>query len=77
MFIVLHLQFARVWIPDTTEVWRSAELTRDYRPGDTVLHLQLEDETVRATLGLQKFFYILFILICGSLPIQHVYEGKA
>ncbi|ROL54648.1 Unconventional myosin-Va [Anabarilius grahami] len=45
MFIVLHLQFARVWIPDTTEVWRSAELSRDYRPGDTVLHLQLEDET--------------------------------
>uniref|UniRef100_A0A8C1KVB5 Myosin VAb n=1 Tax=Cyprinus carpio TaxID=7962 RepID=A0A8C1KVB5_CYPCA len=40
-----HLQFARVWIPDTTEVWRSAELTKDYKPGDPVLHLQLEDET--------------------------------
>uniref|UniRef100_A0A673JSM1 Unconventional myosin-Va-like n=1 Tax=Sinocyclocheilus rhinocerous TaxID=307959 RepID=A0A673JSM1_9TELE len=37
--------FARVWIPDTTEVWRSAELTKDYKLGDTVLHLQLEDET--------------------------------
>uniref|UniRef100_A0A671L7R6 Unconventional myosin-Va n=1 Tax=Sinocyclocheilus anshuiensis TaxID=1608454 RepID=A0A671L7R6_9TELE len=37
--------FARVWIPDTTEVWRSAELTKDYKPRDTVLHLQLEDET--------------------------------
>uniref|UniRef100_A0A672M8Z9 Unconventional myosin-Va-like n=1 Tax=Sinocyclocheilus grahami TaxID=75366 RepID=A0A672M8Z9_SINGR len=34
-----------IWIPDTTEVWRSAELTKDYKLGDTVLHLQLEDET--------------------------------
>uniref|UniRef100_A0A8C1XXX9 Myosin VAb n=1 Tax=Cyprinus carpio TaxID=7962 RepID=A0A8C1XXX9_CYPCA len=39
------MEFARVWIPDTTEVWRSAELTKDYKPGDPVLHLQLEDET--------------------------------
>uniref|UniRef100_A0A672MCY4 Unconventional myosin-Va-like n=1 Tax=Sinocyclocheilus grahami TaxID=75366 RepID=A0A672MCY4_SINGR len=43
----LYSKFARVWIPDTTEVWRSAELTKDYKLGDTVLHLQLEDETVR------------------------------
>ncbi|XP_067236757.1 unconventional myosin-Va isoform X2 [Chanodichthys erythropterus] len=41
----LYSKFARVWIPDTTDVWRSAELTRDYRSGDTVLHLQLEDES--------------------------------
>ncbi|XP_073687668.1 unconventional myosin-Va [Garra rufa] len=41
----LYSKFARVWIPDTTEVWRSAELIKDYKPGDTVLHLQLEDET--------------------------------
>ncbi|XP_016408908.1 unconventional myosin-Va-like isoform X2 [Sinocyclocheilus rhinocerous] len=41
----LYSKFARVWIPDTTEVWRSAELTKDYKLGDTVLHLQLEDET--------------------------------
>uniref|UniRef100_A0A8C1EXX7 Myosin VAb n=1 Tax=Cyprinus carpio carpio TaxID=630221 RepID=A0A8C1EXX7_CYPCA len=41
----LYSKFARVWIPDTTEVWRSAELTKDYKPGDPVLHLQLEDET--------------------------------
>ncbi|XP_026094178.1 unconventional myosin-Va-like isoform X1 [Carassius auratus] len=41
----LYSKFARVWIPDTTEVWRSAELNKDYRLGDTVLHLQLEDET--------------------------------
>uniref|UniRef100_A0A8C1QKK8 Myosin VAb n=1 Tax=Cyprinus carpio TaxID=7962 RepID=A0A8C1QKK8_CYPCA len=43
----LYSKFARIWIPDTTEVWRSAALTKDYRPGDTVLHLQLDDETVR------------------------------
>uniref|UniRef100_A0A673MW94 Unconventional myosin-Va-like n=1 Tax=Sinocyclocheilus rhinocerous TaxID=307959 RepID=A0A673MW94_9TELE len=41
----LQKGFARVWIPDTTEVWRSADLIKDYKPGDTVLHLQLEDET--------------------------------
>uniref|UniRef100_A0A673MR28 Unconventional myosin-Va n=1 Tax=Sinocyclocheilus rhinocerous TaxID=307959 RepID=A0A673MR28_9TELE len=41
----LYSKFARVWIPDTTEVWRSADLIKDYKPGDTVLHLQLEDET--------------------------------
>uniref|UniRef100_A0A672PBU2 Unconventional myosin-Va-like n=1 Tax=Sinocyclocheilus grahami TaxID=75366 RepID=A0A672PBU2_SINGR len=50
----LYSKFARVWIPDTTEVWRSAELTKDYKPGDTVLHLQLEDETVRVS----TFFHI-------------------
>uniref|UniRef100_UPI00398E9CA0 unconventional myosin-Va isoform X2 n=1 Tax=Pristiophorus japonicus TaxID=55135 RepID=UPI00398E9CA0 len=37
-------QFARVWIPDGEEVWKSAELLKDYKPGDTVLHLKLEDD---------------------------------
>ncbi|KAF5895582.1 unconventional myosin-Va isoform X5, partial [Clarias magur] len=37
--------YARVWIPDPEEVWRSAELTKDYKQGDTALHLQLEDGT--------------------------------
>ncbi|XP_051979039.1 unconventional myosin-Va isoform X1 [Xyrauchen texanus] len=41
----LYSKCSRVWIPDTTEVWRSAELTADYSPGDTVLHLELEDGT--------------------------------
>uniref|UniRef100_A0A493SXG7 Myosin motor domain-containing protein n=1 Tax=Anas platyrhynchos platyrhynchos TaxID=8840 RepID=A0A493SXG7_ANAPP len=36
-------QGARVWIPDSVQVWRAAELTRDYREGDAVLHLRLED----------------------------------
>ncbi|KAK3526293.1 hypothetical protein QTP70_022697 [Hemibagrus guttatus] len=40
------LQYTRVWVPDSQEVWRSAELTRDYRSGDTALQLQLEDGTV-------------------------------
>ncbi|KAG1946486.1 unconventional myosin-Va [Pimephales promelas] len=39
----LYTKYARVWIPDVEEVWRSAELTKDYRQGDGVLQLQLED----------------------------------
>ncbi|XP_073786128.1 unconventional myosin-Va isoform X12 [Danio rerio] len=39
----LYTKYARVWIPDDEEVWRSAELTKDYRQGDGVLQLQLED----------------------------------
>uniref|UniRef100_A0A8C5I2S4 Myosin VAa n=1 Tax=Gouania willdenowi TaxID=441366 RepID=A0A8C5I2S4_GOUWI len=34
---------ARVWIPDAEEVWKSAELTKDYKDGDTALQLILED----------------------------------
>ncbi|KAI2653985.1 Unconventional myosin-Va [Labeo rohita] len=41
--IFLSVQYARVWIPDVEEVWKSAELTKDYRQGDGVLQLQLED----------------------------------
>uniref|UniRef100_A0A8D2Q9H0 Unconventional myosin-Va n=1 Tax=Varanus komodoensis TaxID=61221 RepID=A0A8D2Q9H0_VARKO len=33
----------RIWIPDAEVVWKSAELLKDYKPGDKVLHLQLED----------------------------------
>lgn len=36
------LQHARVWIPDSEEVWKSAELLKDYKPGDKVLQLRLE-----------------------------------
>uniref|UniRef100_A0A8C5E8G1 Unconventional myosin-Vb-like n=1 Tax=Gouania willdenowi TaxID=441366 RepID=A0A8C5E8G1_GOUWI len=35
----------RVWIPDQQEVWKAAEITKDYKEGQTVLHLRLEDET--------------------------------
>ncbi|KAG7473300.1 hypothetical protein MATL_G00094270 [Megalops atlanticus] len=41
----LYTKHARVWIPDAEEVWKSAELTKDYKQGDTALHLQLEDGT--------------------------------
>uniref|UniRef100_H3C616 Myosin VB n=1 Tax=Tetraodon nigroviridis TaxID=99883 RepID=H3C616_TETNG len=41
----LEEQFTRVWIPDPEEVWKAAEITRDYKEGETVLHLKLEDET--------------------------------
>uniref|UniRef100_A0A8B9S797 Unconventional myosin-Va n=1 Tax=Apteryx owenii TaxID=8824 RepID=A0A8B9S797_APTOW len=35
--------YARVWIPDPEEVWKSAELLKDYKPGDKVLQLRLEE----------------------------------
>ncbi|KAM6236035.1 unconventional myosin-Vb-like [Porphyrio hochstetteri] len=39
---------ARVWIPDCAEVWRVAEITRDYKEGDAVLHLRLQDGSALA-----------------------------
>ncbi|XP_067874079.1 unconventional myosin-Va isoform X2 [Heterodontus francisci] len=39
----VYVKFARVWIPDAEDVWKSAELLKDYKPRDTVLHLKLED----------------------------------
>ncbi|CAL8243411.1 unnamed protein product [Lota lota] len=41
----LYTKFARVWIPDAEEVWRSAELTKNYKDGDGSLQLALEDGT--------------------------------
>ncbi|KAL0613231.1 Unconventional myosin-Vb [Plecturocebus cupreus] len=41
-------QCTRVWIPDPDEVWRSAELTKDYKEGDKSLQLRLEDETMES-----------------------------
>uniref|UniRef100_A0A672I9K8 Myosin VAb n=1 Tax=Salarias fasciatus TaxID=181472 RepID=A0A672I9K8_SALFA len=41
----LYSKHARVWLPDAEEVWKSAELVRDYSPGDPTLSLQLEDGT--------------------------------
>ncbi|XP_038155169.1 unconventional myosin-Va-like isoform X2 [Cyprinodon tularosa] len=42
----LYSKNAHVWLPDASEVWKSAELLRDYNPGDSTLSLQLEDGTV-------------------------------
>ncbi|XP_037835459.1 unconventional myosin-Vb-like [Kryptolebias marmoratus] len=41
----LYTKFTRVWIPDQDEVWKAAEITRDYKEGEPVLYLQLEDGT--------------------------------
>ncbi|XP_072574058.1 unconventional myosin-Va isoform X3 [Paramormyrops kingsleyae] len=41
----MYLKYARVWIPDAEDVWKSAELAKDYKQKDTALHLQLEDGT--------------------------------
>uniref|UniRef100_A0A803SSY7 Myosin VA n=1 Tax=Anolis carolinensis TaxID=28377 RepID=A0A803SSY7_ANOCA len=38
-----EIPYARIWIPDSEVVWKSAELVKDYKPGDKVLHLRLED----------------------------------
>ncbi|KAM9307383.1 unconventional myosin-Vb isoform 3-T3 [Pholidichthys leucotaenia] len=40
-----YSKYTRVWIPDPEEVWKAAEITRDYKEGESVLHLKLEDET--------------------------------
>ncbi|XP_023188460.1 unconventional myosin-Va isoform X3 [Xiphophorus maculatus] len=41
----LYTKSARVWIPDAEEVWKSAELTKDYKNDDASLQLMLEDGT--------------------------------
>uniref|UniRef100_A0A4X1T514 Myosin VC n=1 Tax=Sus scrofa TaxID=9823 RepID=A0A4X1T514_PIG len=41
----LYTQYNRVWIPDPEEVWKSAEIAKDYKIGDKVLQLLLEDGT--------------------------------
>ncbi|XP_053573457.1 unconventional myosin-Vc [Bombina bombina] len=41
----LYTQYNRVWIPDPDEVWKSAEITKDFKIGDNVLQLRLEDGT--------------------------------
>ncbi|XP_007942045.2 unconventional myosin-Vb [Orycteropus afer afer] len=43
----LYSKFVRVWIPDPEEVWRSAELTKDYKEGEKNLQLRFEDETIQ------------------------------
>ncbi|XP_073680092.1 unconventional myosin-Vb [Garra rufa] len=41
----LYSKYTRVWIPDPEDVWKSAEIIKDYKEGDKVLHLKLEDES--------------------------------
>ncbi|XP_075883469.1 unconventional myosin-Vc [Nelusetta ayraudi] len=42
----LYTAYNRVWIADPQHVWRSAEITRDFRPGDSALELRLESGSV-------------------------------
>uniref|UniRef100_A0A3Q4GUJ0 Myosin VB n=1 Tax=Neolamprologus brichardi TaxID=32507 RepID=A0A3Q4GUJ0_NEOBR len=46
MFLLHVFQYTRVWIPDPEDVWKAAEIVKDYKEGDPVLRLKLEDETV-------------------------------
>ncbi|XP_038854485.1 unconventional myosin-Vc-like [Salvelinus namaycush] len=41
----LYTKYNRVWIPDAEHVWKSAEILRDFKPGEEALELQLEDGT--------------------------------
>ncbi|XP_062411237.1 unconventional myosin-Vb isoform X2 [Sardina pilchardus] len=41
----LYTKYTRVWIPDPEDVWKSAEIVRDYKEGEPTLHLKLEDES--------------------------------
>ncbi|XP_053334559.1 unconventional myosin-Vb isoform X1 [Clarias gariepinus] len=41
----LYSKYTRVWIPDPEEVWKPAEIIKDYKEGEAVLHLKLEDES--------------------------------
>nr|XP_061812893.1 unconventional myosin-Va-like [Nerophis lumbriciformis] len=43
--VELYTKDARVWLPDTVEVWKSARLLKDYAPGDQMLFLLLDDGT--------------------------------
>ncbi|CAB1352918.1 unnamed protein product [Coregonus sp. 'balchen'] len=37
--------YTRVWIPDPEDVWKAAEIIKDYTEGEPILHLKLEDES--------------------------------
>ncbi|XP_049577986.1 unconventional myosin-Va isoform X1 [Syngnathus scovelli] len=41
----LYTKHARVWLPDSVEVWKSAKLLKDYAPGNQTLFLLLDDGT--------------------------------
>ncbi|XP_035379484.1 unconventional myosin-Vc [Electrophorus electricus] len=41
----LYTKYNRVWIPDAEDVWKSAEILKDFTPGDRFLQLHLDDGT--------------------------------
>lgn len=74
-------QYTRVWIPDPEEVWKPAEIIKDYKEGESVLHLQLEDESVSSLSCLSPCLVFTILGITGSAKsllqsvcrIQHSY----
>ncbi|KAK1883766.1 Unconventional myosin-Vb, partial [Dissostichus eleginoides] len=44
----LYTKYTRVWIPDPSEVWKAAEIIRDFKEGEPELLLRLEDDTTLA-----------------------------
>lgn len=63
-------QFSRVWIPDPEDVWKSAELLKDFSNGDQHLQLRLEDGKVRNIEENVSICYILFKLFLSTC-IRH------
>ncbi|XP_072340030.1 unconventional myosin-Vb-like [Scyliorhinus torazame] len=43
--VELYTKSTKVWIPDAEEVWKSAELIKDFKKEDHILYLKLEDGT--------------------------------
>ncbi|KAK5900218.1 hypothetical protein CgunFtcFv8_025193 [Champsocephalus gunnari] len=43
-----YCKYTRVWIPDPSEVWKAAEIIRDFKEGEPELLLRLEDDTTLA-----------------------------
>ncbi|XP_077441918.1 unconventional myosin-Vb isoform X2 [Vanacampus margaritifer] len=41
----LYTTYTRVWIPDEDNVWQPAEISRDFKQGESLLHLRLDDGT--------------------------------
>ncbi|CAL9696918.1 unnamed protein product [Knipowitschia caucasica] len=41
----LYTKYNRVWIPNEVEIWKSAEIRKDFHLGDSFLELLLEDGT--------------------------------
>ncbi|XP_019722110.1 unconventional myosin-Va-like [Hippocampus comes] len=65
----LYTKCARVWIPDIEEVWKSAELTKDYKNGDASLQLMLEDGKVRRE---SSCCYLTSAHLFIFAPLRHI-----
>lgn len=65
-------QYTRVWIPDPEEVWKPAEIIKDYKEGDPVLHLKLEDESVSSLSVSPLSIPVLYLYsVCVRVCMHH------